>query len=117
MAAVPDTIDSPQVSAKFALGTGETPVALVSVPGRSAEERGGLNEEHPVVVRNARPLTEDLRLDRHGFELRGYPTAVKNFYDEAEVREIYLPGDGAFDHRGNRGRQGDRIRPYDSQRR
>jgi hypothetical protein len=30
-------------------------------------------------------------LDQHGFVLVRTPTAVKNFYDEQEVREVYYP--------------------------
>lgn len=46
-------------------------------------------ERHPVMIRDMRPFADRLGLDREGFELRRYATAVDNFYDDAAVEKIY----------------------------
>ena len=43
-----------------------------------------------VRIRDARPIAGTLDLDRHGFALRRHDTAVRDFYDEREVRDGFL---------------------------
>ena len=42
-------------------------------------------------IRDARPIADQLSLDRNGFALRRHASAVSNFYDEDEVRAVYYP--------------------------
>src|SRR3989442_7425655 len=44
-----------------------------------------------VSIRDARPIADQLSLDRHGFALRRHASAVANFYDEDEVPAVYYP--------------------------
>jgi hypothetical protein len=46
-------------------------------------------EEHRVRVQNMRPRTAELSLERNGFVLLDEPSAVTDFYDSAQVRQIY----------------------------
>lgn len=46
-------------------------------------------EEHVVRIEDARPYTRDLSLDKDGFVLLERPAAVRDFYDEAEVTDVY----------------------------
>ncbi len=46
---------------------------------------------HPVRIRDARELNPSPIIDREGFELREYPTAVEDFLDAEEVRRVYYP--------------------------
>lgn len=46
-------------------------------------------EELEVTIEDMRPLAADLSLDRQGFELRRYPTAVAHLYDDAAVKGVY----------------------------
>jgi len=55
-----------------------------------------LPEPHAVPIFDARPIAENLSLDREGFALVRHPTLVKNFYDEQEVRNAYYPAVEAF---------------------
>ena len=50
------------------------------------EER---NEPHRVAIHSARPLVETLSLDLQGFELAHGSTAVRNFDDPAELKNVY----------------------------
>ena len=48
-------------------------------------------EEHSVEIRNVRPQAARLSLERQGFMLLHQPTAVRDFHDAREVRDIYYP--------------------------
>jgi hypothetical protein len=46
---------------------------------------------HRVTIHDARPIQARLSLDREGFEVIRQPTAVKDFFDDAEVTRVYYP--------------------------
>ncbi len=48
-------------------------------------------DPHRVAIRSARPLLASLSLDEEGFVVTRHKTAVKDFFDDAEVRERYYP--------------------------
>jgi hypothetical protein len=50
----------------------------------------GKSEAHSVLIRDGR-LADELSLDRQGFQLVHQETAVRDFYDRAEVEKIYYP--------------------------
>ncbi len=49
------------------------------------------HEAHTVAVHDARAVELDISLDREGFALLHYQSAVKDFWDEDEVRRVYYP--------------------------
>jgi hypothetical protein len=54
--------------------------------------RSNLESDTRVVsVYDARPLAGGLSLDREGFALLQQPSAVRDFYDDEEVRRVYYP--------------------------
>src|SRR6202012_1597142 len=55
-----------------------------------------LPESHQVPIFDARLIAGSLSLDREGFALVRHPTAVRNFYDEKEIRNVYYPAAEAF---------------------
>jgi hypothetical protein len=55
-----------------------------------------LPEPHQVPIFDARLIAGTISLDREGFALVRHPTAVKNFYDDKEVRGVYYPAAEAF---------------------
>ena len=55
-----------------------------------------LPEPRNVPIFDARPIAQNLSLDREGFTLVRHPTIVKNFYDDQEVRKVYYPAVEAF---------------------
>jgi hypothetical protein len=55
-----------------------------------------LPEPHQVPIFDWRLIAKNFSLDREGFELVRHPTAVKNFYDEAEIKRVYYPAVEAF---------------------
>jgi hypothetical protein len=68
----------------------EKPVIYTYEPPPRIPRTTGKSEPHSVLIRNAR-LAEHLSLDREGFQLFHYETAVQDFYDRVEVQDIYYP--------------------------
>jgi hypothetical protein len=48
-------------------------------------------EPHTVTIRDARPVLPQVSLDREGFDLINFETAVTNFDDEDAVKSVYYP--------------------------
>src|SRR5215467_2244403 len=69
----------------------EKPVAYNYQPPSGVPVRTGKSEEHQVTIRDARPLIDQLSLDREGFVLLRHQSAVRNFYDEDEIKRVYYP--------------------------
>lgn len=84
-------LDSVTATVQFTVNTGETPMALVKDPGDGADDRTGEFETREIVIHDARPMAGSLDLDRQGFILMHHGTAVKDFYDDEEVRRVYYP--------------------------
>ena len=75
----------------FLVPMAEKPVAYNYMPPPGVPLRTGKREEHRVTVRDARPLIGELSLDKEGFVLLRHRSAVKNFYDEDEIKSVYYP--------------------------
>ena len=50
-----------------------------------------VHESHIVPIYDLRPIEAEISLDREGFELLGHVSAVRDFYDDDEVRNVYYP--------------------------
>ena len=50
-----------------------------------------VSDTHIVPVHSARPIAADVSLDREGFALLHQRSAVRDFYDDEEVRRVYYP--------------------------
>lgn len=83
-----DTVTAP---VHFSVDTGETPVTLVAPPGAEHSLLNSEYEAHEVAIVDGRPVADRFTLDREGFAFTQHPTAVKDFYDEDEVRAVYYP--------------------------
>ena len=75
----------------FVSSPDQLPVALVEEPGLGPDRHTITTTDHEVLIRDARPIAADLDLDRQGFVFMRCPTAVEDFYDDAEVRRVYYP--------------------------
>lgn len=49
------------------------------------------HEAHAVKIRDARPIADHVSLDANGFALLQHRSAVKDFFDDEEVRRVYYP--------------------------
>ena len=55
------------------------------VPRTNAE-----HEAHAVKIRDARPIADHVSLDANGFALLQHRSAVKDFFDDEEVRRVHI---------------------------
>ena len=69
----------------------EKPFSYNYEPPLGTPLRNTRPETHEVMVRDARPISGALSLDREGFVLIRRPTAAKDLYDEAEIAAVYYP--------------------------
>jgi len=60
-------------------------------PPPGVARSNSMAETHVVPVYSARPLTGDVSLDREGFAVLRHASAVRDFYDDDEVRRVYYP--------------------------
>jgi uncharacterized metal-binding protein len=75
----------------FTAPTAEKLVSYNYPPPPGIPARNGQGEEHQVPIHDARAVAAELSLDREGFVLLRYASAVANFYDEAEIAAVYYP--------------------------
>ena len=65
------------------------PVTYNPPPGTGLVRREGNYGNFSTRIANARPIAGELSLDREGFLLARHETAVRDFYDQAELRSVY----------------------------
>jgi hypothetical protein len=69
----------------------EKPVYYAYEPPAGTPRSSGKFVAHTVPIRNAREVVRDLSLDRQGFQLTHQESAVRDFYDQDEVKTTYYP--------------------------
>lgn len=69
----------------------EKPVYYTYEPPPGVPRQNGAYQAHRLPIRNAREIAPNLSLDREGFALAVHHSAVRDFYDEDEVRRVYYP--------------------------
>src|SRR6266566_9230131 len=69
----------------------ERPRYLAYDAGPEAPTTNMAHEAHTVRIHDMRPISPEVALDRQGFALVEQRTAVRDFWDEDEVRQVYYP--------------------------
>ena len=67
------------------------PVSYNFKPPPGVPARTGTYAKFAVPIHNARKIMRELSLDRQGFAVTRQQSAVANFYDAGEVRNVYYP--------------------------
>jgi hypothetical protein len=75
----------------YTVETGETLVNETFGPNNIRRRRTGAHEMRSMAVQNGREYANDLALERSGFVLVEHKTAMKNFFDEQELKSVYYP--------------------------
>jgi hypothetical protein len=65
-------------------------------PPPGEPKSNALPEPHQVPIFDGRSIADRFSLDREGFALVRHPTAVRDFYDDKQVKEVYYPAAEAF---------------------
>jgi hypothetical protein len=83
----------PHVSAvlNYLVPMSDKPRSLAYEPPPGVSQTNITYEGHAVAIHDIRPIAADLSLDREGMRLVARPSAVRDFYDDDEVRRIYYP--------------------------
>src|SRR5207344_3243316 len=71
--------------------TGEKLVNETFGPNNIRRRSSGTQEAKKVTIGDGRALAGELSLDRNGFVLVRHPTAVRDFFDAAELKSFYYP--------------------------
>lgn len=90
-AARTDSLPFVEAAVQYLADTRIKPVTHNPPPGTGLPRREGNYGQFRVRVHDGRPVAGTLSLDRHGFALTRHETAVRDFYDEAEIRRVYYP--------------------------
>ena len=80
-----------EASLNYVEPTSEKPVYYAYEPPAGTPRSTGKFVAHSVPIRNAREVVRDLSLDKQGFQLTHQETAVRDFYDQQEVKAAYYP--------------------------
>jgi hypothetical protein len=75
----------------YTLETGEKLVNETFGPNNIRRRKTGNEETRPMTVHNGREHAGELTLDRSGFVLVEHKTAMKNFFDEQQLKSVYYP--------------------------
>lgn len=87
----PGDLPSVEADLNYLVPMAEKPRNYTYEPAPDVARTNVVHEPHRLRIRNARPLASDLSLDREGFMLVGHKSAVRDFYDEGELRRVYYP--------------------------
>jgi hypothetical protein len=112
--AVGETIDA---TVNYILNNGEKLFTQTAGPGATDVRTGGTVDPRRVPIHNARLHAEPFALDREGFRFVRHDTKVADFFDEDEVRRVYLSGDGSAGEGRERGLARGGVRPHAAHRR
>jgi hypothetical protein len=86
--AAPETIEA---TLNYIVNNGEKLFTYTGGPGSTDVRSGGTKDPRRVVIRNGRPFAHDFALERNGFRFVDHDTKVADFFDEAQVRQVYYP--------------------------
>src|SRR5882672_9045776 len=78
----------PSAEIVYTVDTGEKLVNETFGPNNIRRRTSGADERHRVEIANGRE-TAGLDLEKNGFVLVPHPTAVRDFFDAAELQSVY----------------------------
>jgi hypothetical protein len=81
----------PAAEILYTVDTGEALVNETFGPNNIRRRSSGAQEAKKVTIGDGRALAGELSLDRNGFVLVRHPTAVRDFFDAAELKSVYSP--------------------------
>jgi hypothetical protein len=79
----------PSAEIVYTVDTGEKLVNETFGPNNIRRRSSGAQEAKKVTIGDGRALAGELSLDRNGFVLVRHPTAMRDFFDAAELKAVY----------------------------
>jgi hypothetical protein len=86
-----DTVNHVDATLNYLIDASEKPVTYVYRPPEGTPARSGRYSKFTMPIHDARLGAGELSLDKQGFVVTRQHSAVANFYDNKQVREIYYP--------------------------
>jgi hypothetical protein len=80
-----------EAALNYVAPAGEKPVAYAYQPPPGVPWSTGEADEHATIIHNLRPAASEFLLDDVGFQLLTHRSAVRNFWDEEEIKRVYYP--------------------------
>jgi hypothetical protein len=80
-----------QAALNYLAATGEKPVTYAYQPPPGIPWSTAAADEHATIIHNLRPAASEFLLDHVGFQFLTHRSAVKNFWDEDDIRRVYYP--------------------------
>jgi hypothetical protein len=87
----PDILRFVEGELNYLVPMAERPRYLAYDAGPDAPASNMAHEAHTVRIHDMRPISHEVTLDSKGFALVEQRTAVRDFWDEDEVHEVYIP--------------------------
>jgi hypothetical protein len=84
-----DSLAAIEAPLNFTQRSAARPARYVDKPKDGNYANAAEDDRQVVTVRNARPILDQLSLDVQGFAVLRRPSAVTDFYDPAQIRDIY----------------------------
>src|SRR5277367_633317 len=80
-----------QATLNYVAATGEKLVSYAYEPPAGIPLSNVRVEGHATIIHDLRPAASELALDEVGFRLLTHRSAVKDFWDEEEIKRVYYP--------------------------
>ncbi len=77
------------VDIPYTANTGEKLINETFGPGDISRRKTGALDMRPMPIENGRPLAATFTLEKNGFVFVEHKTAMKNFFDEQELKAVY----------------------------
>lgn len=90
-AAMIDTLPRIEAQLHYLVPMTEKPRTYTYEPPSGVPRSNTAYEARTLAIYNARPIASEISLDRQGFALHRHRSAVHDFYDDDEVRDVYYP--------------------------
>src|SRR5262252_6091612 len=84
----PDAIEA---TLNYIVNDGTKVFTETAAPGGTDVRTGGEPDPRHVIIRNGRHQARGFTLEHNGFHFIRHDTMVSDFFDEAEVRQVYYP--------------------------
>lgn len=86
-----DALSSVKAELNYLAPTHERPRTYTYDPPPGEPRTTTVNDPHRVEIASARAILSEVSLDEEGFGLVQHHSAVRDFYDDAEVKRVYYP--------------------------
>ena len=84
-----ETLPFVEAELNYLAPTRERPRTYTYDPPEGAPRTTTVNEPHATKIADARPILSELSLDEEGFGLERHASAVRDFFDDEEVKRVY----------------------------